>query len=111
MPILIFVALLFSSLAFVSCNDGKAEQKAPLTPEQVIQKNIDSLRSIAQEGDLITRMNDNIISYHVRNFNEKDRSFSHCGVVVIRDGEKLVCNVDANENHMDTVRYDPIDSF
>jgi hypothetical protein len=111
MRILIFIAIFFLSLAFVSCNDGRAEQKTPLTPEQLIQINIDSLKSTAQEGDLLTRMNDNIVSYHVRNFNEKDRSFSHCGVVMIRDGQKMVCNIDANENKKDTVRYDPIDSF
>ena len=101
----------FLSLFLLSCSSATTEKKAELTPEQVIQKNIDSLKAMAQDGDLLARMNDNIISVHLKNFNLTDKSFSHAGVIMIKNGEKLVCNIDANEKGVDTVRYDPIDSF
>lgn len=105
-------AAVLYTFSFVSCNSSTAEQQAvQLTPEHLIQKNIDSLKSICKEGDVIARMNDNLVSYHVRNFNSTDRSFSHAGVVVMHNGKKMVCNIDANEPGIDTVRYDPIDSF
>jgi hypothetical protein len=106
----------FSSLVFLcaiisSCSSTTAEKKIELTPEQRIQQKIDTLKVTAQDGDLITRMNDNLISFHVKNLNDTDRTFSHAGVVMTRNGQKMVCNIDANEHGYDTVRYDPIDSF
>src|SRR5688500_16018532 len=89
-----------------------SEAKHPqLTPEQEIQRNLDTLKMIAQDGDMVTRMNDNIISFHVKNLNHTDKTFSHAGIIVTRDGQKMVCNIDANDKGKDTVRYEPIDSF
>ena len=99
------------SLLFFSCTTKNNDPDPKLTPEQLIQKNIDKLKNTVQDGDLITRWNDNIISYQIRNLNDSDRSFSHCGIVMTRNGHTVVCNIDANENRWDTVRYDPIDSF
>jgi hypothetical protein len=56
-------------------------------------------------------MNENIISYHVKNFNQVDKSFSHAGMVIMKDGRKMVCNIDANEKGKDTVRFDAIEKF
>jgi hypothetical protein len=99
-------------ILILSCTSTTANPpKVELTPQQVIQKNIDSLIRTAQPGDLIARMNENIISYHVKNFNYSDKSFSHAGVVMMKDGRKVVCNIDANEKGMDTVRYDVIEKF
>jgi len=109
MRILVFA--FFLPLLFFSCTSTEVKTGVKLTPEQIIQKHIDSLKSIAQPGDMIARMNDNLISYHVKNFNDSDRTFSHAGIVVLKNGKKLVCNIDANEKGKDTVRYDAIDSF
>jgi hypothetical protein len=98
-------------LFILSCNSDEVKPEVKLTPEQLIQIRIDSLKLMAQAGDMIARMNDNLISYHVKNFNDSDRTFSHAGIVVLKNGEKVVCNIDANEKLKDTVRYDPIDSF
>jgi len=101
----------FLTVFIFSCRSADVKTEVKLEPVQIIQKNIDSLKSIAQPGDMIARMNDNFISYHVKNFNDSDKTFSHAGIVMIRDGKKMVCNIDANEKGVDTVRYDPIDSF
>jgi len=111
MHTLYFIGATFIFLLNFSCTSRSDEKKIELTPEQLTQQKIDSLKLIAQNGDLVTRMNDNIISFHLKNFNLTDKSFSHAGVIVIKNGQKLVCNIDANEKGLDTVRYDPIDSF
>jgi len=116
----LFVTLLnLLSIYFISCSSPATPpvpaapvEKKPAPHEQAVLRQIDSLKEIAQDGDLITRANDNIVSYHLKNFNEKDKSFSHAGIIVTRNGQKLVCNIDANDvKGLDTVRYDPIDSF
>jgi hypothetical protein len=104
--------LLCFPILFFSCNSTTANPPiVELTPQQVIQKNIDSLIKTAEPGDMITRMNENIISYHVKNFNQVDKAFSHAGIVIMKDGRKVVCNIDANEKGKDTVRYDAIENF
>jgi hypothetical protein len=104
--------ILCSPILFFSCNSSTANPPKPeLTPQQVIQMHIDSLVHTAEPGDMITRMNENIISYHVKNFNQVDKSFSHAGIVMMKDGKKVVCNIDANEKGKDTVRYDAIETF
>src|SRR5437870_1085570 len=96
-------------LLLFSCNTNKNEPKKellklpPLTKEQEIQKNIDSLKSMAQDGDLVTRMNDNIVSYQAKQLNETDKSFSHAGVVVTRNNIKMVCHIIPEEKPADTV--------
>jgi hypothetical protein len=111
MRTLYFIGIAFIFFLNFSCTPGPGKKEVELTPEQLTQQKIDSLKLIAQNGDLLTRMNDNIISFHLKNFNLADKSFSHAGVIVVKDGQKLVCNIDANEKGFDTVRYDPIDSF
>jgi hypothetical protein len=96
---------------FSACTNPSAPPSKPLTKEEEIQQNIDTLKAVAENGDLITRMNDNLISFNIKSLNPTDKSFSHAGVVTTVNGQKMVCNIDAGPKGMDTVRYDPIDSF
>jgi hypothetical protein len=104
----LIIPILFS-IVFFSCTIS--DKKVELTPEQITQLQIDTLKNTAQDGDLITRFNDNLVSFQVRNLNLRDRTFSHGGIVMTKNGQKVVCNIDANTEGMDTVRFDPIDSF
>ena len=107
----IFIVLLLLILG--SC----AEQSKPKTSEAAptaigsVQGQIDSLKGLAQEGDLIVRLGDDMLSYSIRFLSQKDPSYSHTGVVVIKGGQKLVCHIYPDESGADTIRYDPIDSF
>src|ERR1700694_2128618 len=89
--------LVLTAFYLSSCTINSTDTKKPLTKEQEILNNIDTLKAVAREGDLITRMNDNIVSFHVKNLNETDKAFSHAGVIVMKDGKKLVCNIDAGD--------------
>ena len=111
------------SLLFILCLSLQAchssqQDRLPvveqLTPQQKIDNAIDSLKAGALEGDLITHLNDDIVSGAIRNMNEKDFSFSHSGIIVIRDGQKMVCNIYPAVHPgtlTDTIQYQPIDSF
>ena len=117
MRIFILTAAILSAAFLFSCNSGSgskeslSEKKPEISEEQKIFDRIDTLKTLAEDGDLIVRFNDNLISYQIKNLNDSDRTFSHGGIVMTINGRKMVCNIDADEEGVDTVRYDPIDSF
>ncbi|MEP6927349.1 MAG: YiiX/YebB-like N1pC/P60 family cysteine hydrolase [Ginsengibacter sp.] len=117
MRIIVTTVIFFLVLNFISCSSGNKEKKQAvikkpeITRDQQIQNNIDSLKKTALDGDLIVRMNDNMISYRVQSLNETDKSFSHSGIIIIRNNIKMVCNIEPEEKGADTVRFEPIDSF
>ena len=105
--------LLLLLVAVSSCSEQpgpKAPEKA-VTESERVQGRVDSLEEAAQEGDLIVRLGDDMLSYSIRFLSQKDPAFSHTGIVVVRGGEKLVCHIYPDEIGADTIRYDPIDSF
>jgi hypothetical protein len=82
-----------------------------LTEEEKLQLRIDSVKTLAEDGDLIVRLNDNIISHQVRLLNEEDKSFSHAGIVQTINSVKMVTHIDSDIPGADTIRFEPIDSF
>ena len=114
---LILTILIFCGLQFLSCNSHNHEAVQPVaakhqaTTTEQIQHNIDSLKTMATDGDLVVRMNDNLISYAVKSLNETDKSFSHSGIIITLDHEKMVCSIEPGNKGADTVRFEPIDSF
>jgi hypothetical protein len=108
---LVFMLLLVVVLG--SCTEEQ-QHKAPtkaLTEIERVQAQVDSLEEAAQEGDLIVRLGDDMLSYSIRFLSQKDPSYSHTGIVVVKNGKKLVCHIYPDEIGADTIRYDPIDSF
>jgi hypothetical protein len=102
-------------ITIISCTSpGSAEpvkEKNEDYKEEQVQKNIFVLKDSVQEGDLIVRLTDELISQQVRQLNEKDKSYSHSGIVIKRDGKNFVCNINPDEAGADTVRFEPLDSF
>jgi len=82
-----------------------------MTAEELLQNNIDTLKSNAQKGDLIVRLNDDLISEQVKQLNETDKTYSHAGLIVERNGEKFVCHIMPDLDGADTIQLTPIDSF
>lgn len=94
-----------------SCKD---EQNAPtrkLSSQEILRNNIDSLKKTATKGDLIVRLNDDLISEQVKLLNEKDKSYSHAGIIIEQNGQKFVCHITPELPGADTVQLTPIDSF
>lgn len=104
----ILFCLVIASIYLSSCSTPEPKI---LTEEEKLQQRVDSVRTLAEDGDLIVRLNDNIISHQVRLINEEDKSFSHAGIVQTINGLKMVTHIDSDLPGADTIRFEPIDSF
>lgn len=100
-----------------SCHENESVPTLDLTAEppvkDSIQVHIDSLKNICQQGDLIVRLGDDFISDRIRYLSAKDYSYSHAGIIVIHNNEKMVCHIypDDFTPGADTIRFDKIDTF
>ncbi|MDB5253535.1 MAG: hypothetical protein JWP27_2704, partial [Flaviaesturariibacter sp.] len=106
--------LLIAVLALASCRDKQPAEKAPTVPKdhtQEVAANVARLISSAQDGDLVVRLNDDILSSQLRFFNDSDKTFSHSGIVISRGGRKLVCSILPGPPGTNPMVYSPIDSF
>ncbi|MEP6675738.1 MAG: YiiX/YebB-like N1pC/P60 family cysteine hydrolase [Ferruginibacter sp.] len=111
----IFSFAVLLCLLFAACNSSETPASAnELTPQQQINASIDSFKMNCSEGDLIVHLNDDLVSSVIKNMNEKDQSFSHSGILVIKYGQKMVCNIYPAlhpNTSTDTIQYEPLDSF
>lgn len=103
--------VLIIQLYACSSPEPKAPLPLPLTPEQLIKKNIDSLKSMAKEGDLIVRQGDDLISEQIKYINDVDKTYSHSGMILEYGGKKMVCHIAPDVQPADTIQFIPIDSF
>lgn len=99
------------SVALIVASSCSSPATKILTEEEKLQLRIDSVKTLAEDGDLVVRLNDNIISHQVRLINEQDKSYSHAGIVQTINGVKMVTHIDSDNPGADTVRYEPIDTF
>ena len=114
----VYIAVVIWALSFLgSCYQVNSPQTEiytpPMSPEAEIAANIDSIKLNSKPGDLIVRLNDDIMSEIIRQIAVNDKSFSHAGIVVIKNNKKLVCHIVPNDLFVgaDTVKYEPLDSF
>lgn len=116
MKILCHIVLLLS-IVIISCKEKSQNKTVPSSPKHVandpMQQHIDSLKKICQTGDLVVRLGDDFISDRIRYLSATDHSYSHAGVVLMHNNNKMICNIYPDDivPGADTVRYDPIDSF
>ena len=113
----ILVFLVFISL--FSCMDpGKEENPVLVTQNNPANKlaewkgKLDSIKPLVKSGDLITRAGSDAISNSLRNFNKKDKTYSHSGIALIEGGEIYVYHtLSGDENPTDKMMREPFDSF
>ncbi|WP_207492547.1 YiiX/YebB-like N1pC/P60 family cysteine hydrolase [Aridibaculum aurantiacum] len=99
-------------IGFTACQSASTTQPAlEQSAEQRVQQNIQQLKAAAQPGDLLVRLNDDLISDRVRYINEKDHSYSHTGIVVTKENKIYVAHIAPEQKGADTIQYIPIDSF
>jgi hypothetical protein len=103
--------LFFWVLIGISCKNEQNNPTKKLTSESILQSNIDSLKRTATKGDLIVRLNDDLISEQVKLLNETDKSYSHAGIIIEQNGQKYVCHIMPDLPGADTIQLTPIDSF
>lgn len=77
---ILFLFLLFFALA---CNENVAKQPDTLSDSLIAinYRQIDSIKSFINSGDIIFRNGTDEVSRAARSMNRKDTSFSHCGFV------------------------------
>ncbi len=93
-------------------NDSHPKDIAPApSPQLIIEGNVQKLKDMAHTGDLITRLKDDMLSEIIKELAENDKSYSHAGIIMEKDGMKMVCHIYPNFRGADTVLYEPLDSF
>ncbi|MDQ6888997.1 MAG: hypothetical protein M3Z56_01760 [Bacteroidota bacterium] len=83
----------------------------PLSAAERLNNDIISLKKAVNQGDLIVRMTDDLISEQIKFLNEKDKIYSHAGLVIVKNKQPFVCHIAPNEINGDTIQIEPIDSF
>lgn len=90
---------------------GKKDAVSP-TDLTIAYKAIDSIRQIANNGDVIFRNGRDEISQAARSMNRKDTSYSHCGLVFIENDTTFVYHaIGGVYNPGQKLRRDILDSF
>lgn len=97
----------------ISCMHREKGKKA--IPEEVrtsFYQEIDSVKPLARDGDLIFRNGTDEVSRAARSMNRTDTSFSHCGFVMVENDSVMVYHaIGGIYNPSQKLRRDPIDSF
>lgn len=105
------LGLLLSSVFFSFCTSSNQQPAAETSQEDALQSGISTFKATAQNGDLITRLGNDILSYQIKLLNDSSKLYSHAGLVIERNGEKWVAHIAPAEVGADTIQFTLIDSF
>lgn len=94
----------------------KTRTEATVSIDTVISPNpADMLKegqSLLQEGDLVVRLNNDPASYFIKNFNRRDKRFSHAGIVLFENGYPYVYHIiKGKEKKENEIRKDSLCRF
>lgn len=99
---------LFLWVLFIACK----QQPEPVVNTDHYHRQIDSLKKMAQNGDLIFRNGTDEVSRAARSFNRLDTSFSHCGLVLVEQDTPFVYHaIGGNYNPGQRLKRELLDSF
>ena len=104
-------ALLISVFFLFSCTTPAREPVKHVSKQDEINNNIAALKENAIQGDLIVRMTDDLISEQIKFLNEKEKIYSHAGIIVVKNNHPFVYNIAPNDPKNDTIQIVPVDSF
>ena len=104
-----------------SCKSGAAvDQKKHLVADSIAQvqlaarayAQLELLKPIIHSGDLITRTGNDFTSESLKDFNQRDQTFSHCGVASIENDSVFIYHALGGEFNPDQkIRRDPLQIF
>lgn len=80
------IAIALSFMA--ACTESKGTEKEPVTYNK--QNLPDSLLAILRHGDLALRKGRDVVSYMISRTGVEDKTYSHCGLVQIENGQAVV---------------------
>lgn len=64
---------------------------------------IDSCKNLLQNGDIVVRTGNDMTSEMFREANSKDKTYSHCGIVLIEDGQPYIYHSIGGEDNPDEI--------
>ena len=80
----------------------------PVDPYGLIRKGEPQLK----EGDLVLRMNNDPMSFFIKNFNRKDQRYSHAGIVLMENGKPFIFHIiNGTEIVSEKMRKDSLGAF
>ena len=69
-------------------------------------------QTLLKEGDLVVRLNQDPTSRFIKNFNRRDKNYSHAGIVLYEDGYPYIYHiVNGDENPDEKLRKDSLSRF
>ena len=68
-------------------------------------------QALVKEGDLVFRMNEDFTSQFIRQFNRKDKSFSHVGIILFENGRPFVYHMGTENNPLGRMQKDSLPAF
>ena len=73
---------------------------------------IKEAKSLLREGDIIMRLNTDPSSQLIRNFNRRDKKYSHSGIVLFENGHPYVFHISNGRQKAETkIRKDSLERF
>lgn len=112
--------LLFFSATIISCQQKKAIASSPASTKdssieaasKINASAIANAKKILQDGQLITRSDDDFESMIMQNFSRRESVYSHSGIVFKEDSGYVVYHCMGGEENPDgACKKDPFDSF
>ncbi|MGZ5220568.1 MAG: YiiX/YebB-like N1pC/P60 family cysteine hydrolase [Chitinophagaceae bacterium] len=110
-----FITILFIAYCFYSfINITATQDSTPVAPNVHPDPNtmINDGQSLLKEGDLVVRLNQDPASRFIKNFNRRDKNYSHAGIVLYKDGYPYIYHiVNGEENPGEKLRKDSLSRF
>ncbi len=82
-------------------NQGAIERQSSRVSNVYNKHVIDSGITLLQTGDLVMRTGSDITSYMISQMNQLDKTYSHCGIVIIENGYPFVYHSIGGEDNPD----------
>lgn len=111
---------IMGSVLFLSLTACRAGDSKPVVSSGEIRREqnplnyhaIDSALHLLQNGDLVLRTGADATSYMLRQMNRTDRTYSHCGIVMVEDDYPFVYHSIGGEDNPDSrLRRDSVSFF
>ena len=91
-------------ILFFSCSIKEKKQEnipAVVDAYAAFYNQIKEGKTLLKEGDLVVRSGNDMTSQLIKNFNRKDKNYSHAGIVFFKDGEPKVYHILAGGQNPD----------
>ncbi len=110
----------FLLFLLIACNNSTVapliiSQQDSIAQEQIIARaftSIDSAATIIKTGDLIVRTGNDFTSESLRNLNQRDQTYSHCGIASIENDSLFVYHAIGGDFNPDQkIKREPLKEF